>query len=180
MKKIIISLIAISSIIISGCGDNTSFEFEFDNFYWNFNTNNTFEINNSETKWLAAWLLKNDIIATYIQTENPWYTDSIIVIKKTSSQTLEEFIAQNTKKIKLDWYTSQKAEEKTLKCNDNKITTQTIDSELEWNLNITFFTQTFFIYSWSAYIISFSSENEQERDTFTSDIKNIKCKLIEK
>jgi hypothetical protein len=33
--------------------------------------------------------------------------------------------------------------------------------------------------SWNAYIVSFSSEDEDERDTFASDIKNIKCKSIE-
>jgi outer membrane murein-binding lipoprotein Lpp len=32
LKKILISIVAISSVIIAGCGNNTQFEFEFDNF----------------------------------------------------------------------------------------------------------------------------------------------------
>jgi predicted small secreted protein len=31
-KKILISIVALSSIIIAGCGNNTQFEFGFDNF----------------------------------------------------------------------------------------------------------------------------------------------------
>lgn len=178
-KKILISTLAISSIIIAGCGDNAKFKFSFDNFEWYFTTNNIFTINHSETKWLASSLLQNNIIATYTQKQHSWYTDSIIIIKKPSSQTLSGFVAQNTKKIKIDWYTSQNANKNTIRCNEEKIDMETIDSNLKWNLSNIFFTQAFFVHKGNAYIISFSSEDEKERDTFTSDIKNIKCKPIQ-
>jgi hypothetical protein len=35
------------------------------------------------------------------------------------------------------------------------------------------------MYNENAYILSFSSEDEDERDVFASDVKNIKCKSIE-
>ncbi len=179
MKKILITILTISSIIIAGCGDNTKFEFGFEEFEGYFITENTFSINNTETKWLAAGLLKNNIIHTYTQIQSSWYIDSIIVIKKPSSQQLDEFVSQNTKKIKMEWYISKSTNNNTFKCNKEKIDMQTIDSDLEWNLSNIFFTQAFFMHKWNAYIISFSSEEEQERDTFASDIKNLKCKSIE-
>ena len=175
IKKILLSTIAISSIIIAWCGDKKSFEFNFDDFHGSFFTNNVFSINKAETKWLAAWLLENNIIVTYTQKQSSWYTDSIIIIKKPSSQSLEEFVSQNTKKIKLNWYTSQSTDENKIKCNDEKIDIQTIDSNLEWNLSTTFFSQTFFMHKDKAYIVSFSSEEKQERDIFSDNVKDIKC-----
>ena len=165
---------------LSWCSNKGSFEFTFENFYWDFFTNNSFSVNNDKIKWITASLLQSNIIGSYIQTHSTWYNDSIIIIKKPITETLNEFISQNVEKIKINWYSFDSTNKNTIKCNKEEIKMQTINSELKWNLDDTFFTQAFFIYKEYIYIISFSSENDTERDTFASDMKNLKCKFIEK
>jgi hypothetical protein len=175
IKNILIYTILISSTILMWCSDKTRFEFSFDNFNSYFITQNSFNNTQTKTKWLAASLLDHSIIANYSQTNWSWYTDSIIIIQKTSSQNLQKFVTQNIDKIKLEGYTTQSPNESTFRCDDKKIKIQTIDSQLETNLNTVFFSQAFFIYNQKAYIVSFSSDQEKERNTFTSNIKNISC-----
>lgn len=177
MKKILF-IIIISSILItiSWCGDKDGFKFTFDNFNWSFSTKNTFTINNTKTQWLWSELLADNIVAIYTQTQNTGYTDSIIITKKQTSQNLIDLVSQNLEKIKIDGYSSNKEKTFTIKCDDTKINASTVDSVLKWHLNEIFFTQTFFIYKDFAYIVSFSTDQEDLRDTFTSNIKRINCK----
>ncbi len=176
MKKILFLVATFTVLItISGCGSKENFEFTFDNFYWYFFTNNTFVSSDIQTEWLASKLLENNIVEIYTQSQNSWYTDSIIISKKQSTQTLQAFVSQNLKKIKLEWYTIGKEKTATIRCNEEKIDINTVNSELKWNLNEIFFTQTFLIYKENSYIISFSTNEEEERDIFASDVKNIKC-----
>lgn len=177
MKKILIlSIISTFAIFIAWCGNKTNFEFDFDNFYGYFLTNNTFQENNQELEWFAAWLLQNNIVKIFQQTNTTWYTDSIIIIKKQNSENLVDFVIKNTDKMKLEWYKAEKMNESTIKCNEKKLDMITINSQLELNLTETYFTQAFFKYQEYIYTISFSSESEDERDTFYWDMKNIECK----
>ncbi len=177
MKKILIlSIISAFAILITWCWNKTNFEFDFDNFYWYFFTENTFHENNQKLEWLAAWLLQNNIVKVFQQTNTTWYTDSIVIIKKQSSEDLADFVIKNTEKMKLEWYQSDKSDESNIRCKDEKLDTIIIDSELKLNLTTTYFTQSFLKDKEYIYIISFSSDNEDERNTFSSDVRNIKCK----
>ncbi len=164
------------SLIIAGCWDKPHLELTFDNFYWNFYTTNSFHISETNTKWLTAWLLQNDIINTYTQTNTTWYVDSIVIIKKLSSKSLKDFVTDDIQKIQLDWYSSDNIESTNIRCKDTKIEMNIVNSELEQNLNTIFFTQAFFAYTWQIYIVSYSTQNKQERDLFTANVSKINCK----
>jgi hypothetical protein len=180
IKKIFIFVSLWSIIIISWCGSTPRFEFSFDEFNSYFNTENLFQKTDINIEWLSSDLLKNDIIKTYIQTNNntEWqsYTDSIIIIKKISSKTLSEFVQDDIQKTKLNWYSHKDASTTKIKCNDQKLELNIVDSELNWNLNTTYFTQAFIKKTDSIFIVSFSSQNQDERDSFSSDIDKTKCK----
>ena len=162
--------------VLSGCWNKTYIELNFDDFYVYFYTTNTFEKKDIDTDWLSQWLLKNDILNTYIQTNNSWYTDSIIIIKKNTSKSLVDFVKADLEKTKLNWYNSDNINTTTFKCNSKKIDINIVESKLSNNLTTTFFTQAFFINTWQIYIVSFSTQQEEQNNTFASNIENIKCK----
>jgi len=185
-KKILISTIAIIISVITWCSKTNKFEFSFDNFNWCFYTNTTFIQNNEDLHWLAMWLLKNNILSIYKEknisnNQNTGYIDSIIIIKKHTLNTLDEFVTQNIQKIKFEGYSQESDDKNTITCynkdtNKNiKINIQTISSKLIQNLKTIFFVQSFLIYKDKAYIISYSTDNKNERDTFASNINKLKC-----
>ncbi len=178
MKKIFWFGILIFSItIISWCWSNKkNFEFEFENFYWYFYTQNTFEESKQKLTGFAYDLLSNEILKIYQQKQTSWYIDSIIVLKQNNPKDIKTFVEDNQQKMKLDWYTFDNTKEYKTRCKDQKLESIITSSELKWNLNTTYFTQAFIKNKDYIYIISFSSDKENERDTFESDVKNIKCR----
>ena len=176
MKKIFFIIVFISASIIAWCWDKINFEFSFENFYWYFFTENTFEKSEKTSTWLWFQLIKTDIIQTYAQSNSTWYVDSIIIIKKITDKKLEDFVEENIKKIKLEWYKSDSTKDWNIRCKEDKIKINIINSQLSANLNTIFFTHAFFKVENNMYIISFSTDKKEERDTFASDVKNIKCK----
>lgn len=176
MKKILITIGLASVLFITWCWNKTNFEFNFDNFYWYFFTENSFDKTEPNIKWLWIKLIKNDIIQTYTQSNSTWYIDSIIIIKKKTDKELKDFVSENIKKIKLEWYKSDNTKNWNIRCKEKKLDISTINSKLSANLSPTYFTHAFFKVENNIYIISFSTDEEKERDTFASDIKNIKCK----
>ena len=181
IKNLFIFVFLWTIIIISWCGNNPRFEFSFDKFSWYFNTSNTFEDTAINIKWLSSDLLKDDIIHTYLQTTSDnnnweWYTDSIIIIKKISSKELSDFVTSDIQKTKLNWYIYTEPKTTKIKCNDQKLDLNIVDSELKWHLTTTYFTQAFIKNADQIFIVSFSSQDEDERDSFSSNIDQINCK----
>lgn len=176
MKKIFLIIGLLSVSILAWCWNKVNFEFGFENFYWYFFTNNTFEQSEITSTGLWSQLIKNDIIQTYIQSNSTWYIDSIIIIKKLTDKELEDFVEENIQKIKLEWYTSDGIKKWDIRCKGEKISISIVNSQLAANLNPIFFTHAFFKIEDNTYILSFSTDQEEERDTFSSDVRNIKCK----
>ena len=185
-KKIFISTIAVIILVITWCSSTNKFEFSFDNFNWHFYTNTTFVQNDENLHWLAIWLLKNNILSIYKEKnisndQNTGYIDSIIIIKKHTLNTLDEFVTQNIQKIKVEWYLQESDNKDTITCyNENtnkniKIDIKIINSKLTQNFKTIFFVQWFLIYKDNAYIVSYSTDNKDERDTFASDLNQLKC-----
>lgn len=164
------------TVILTWCGSKENFEFEFEWFYWYFYTENSFEELNQELTGFAHDLLSNKIIKLYQQTNNSWYTDSIIILKQSTPKDLAVFVQENQDKMKLEWYSFDNPSNHNTRCNEQKLDSITNTSTLNWNLNKIYFSQTYIKNKNHIYIISFSSEQEDERNTFESDIKNIKCR----
>ncbi|HKL44151.1 MAG TPA: hypothetical protein VJ892_02650 [Candidatus Absconditabacterales bacterium] len=177
MKKIFLIIILILGItILSGCGDKENFEFEFENFYGYFYTENTFEEENQEFTGFAYNLLSNKMIKVYKQKQNSGYIDSIIILKQNTTKDLLSFVEENQEKMKLDGYDFENQKEYETRCKDKKLKSIVISSILNGNLKNIYFTQAFIKNKDYVYIISFSSDKEDERDIFESDVKSIKCR----
>ncbi len=177
MKKYLFILIFLSTIILSWCGQKEHINFDFEDFNWKFFTENTFT-ENTKVNWESLWstLLKDSILKIYTQSESTWYNDSIIIIKKSNIKNLDTFVSQNKEKIKLDWYKEGKQKEFKIKCGDIRLLWNTLNLELEQNLNTIFFSQNFFVKNNTWYIVSFASDDKKERDNFSSNISQLNCK----
>lgn len=175
----ILALLWIGSIT-SWCGSNSHFEYNFENFYGSFDTINSFTETTIQTQGLSSKLLKDDIITTYIQSnvlnQANIYKDSIIIIKKNNTKDLATFVQNDIQKTKLNWFVHQDINSTKIKCNEQRLELNIVDSELKWNLNTTYFTQAFIKKQDTIYILSFSSQNKSERDSFSKSTKKLKCK----
>ncbi|HRX64137.1 MAG TPA: hypothetical protein P5060_03480, partial [Candidatus Absconditabacterales bacterium] len=63
-----------------------------------------------------------------------------------------------------------------IKCGDIRLLGNTLNLELEQNLNTIFFSQNFFVKNNTGYIVSFASDDKKERDNFSSNISQLNCK----
>lgn len=176
MKKIIIISSIIFSITIFWCSQKTNFEFSFDNFYWYFFTESNFTSTDIKIDWLGYNIINKEILKMYKKINSTWYIDSIIIIKKESDKELAEFVEDTVQKTKIQWYKLGSTNEHKIKCINESIKLKSINWEINGNLNTNYFNHSFFKYNNYIYIISYATQNEDERDTFASDVKNIKCK----
>lgn len=176
MKKVTLTIFILSTLIFSACSNKTFFEFEFDNFYWYFFTENNFTNSKADTNGLWYTIIKDDIIKTYYQTNNSGHKDNIIIIKKQTNKTLKQFVEDLSKTNKIEWYKVDKIKWFDLRCNEEKLQWYTLNAKLIWNLTTSYLNHSFFEYNGYVYIVSFFSDNESERNTFATDAKNIKCK----
>lgn len=147
----------------------------YENFYWSFFTENLY--NTSTTELSSIWnkLLQNDIIAIYDQKNWSWFIWSIIISKRASDKSLQEFVSENIKQIKKDWFKTEVSKSSKFMCNGKSIETITTNSKLKTNLNTVYFSQSFFIKWNNVYIISFATSNIDERNNFSNNIKNTYC-----
>jgi len=175
MKKKLFVTIIFAWILISWCSNKSNFQFEFDNFYWYFFTENNF-VSDINLDWFWYNILKNDILKIYKKSSSSWYTDNIVIVKKQSQQELNDFVNETVKKTKIEWYKIESTKSISINCLWNKIDWKSINSKIAWNLNTTYFSHSFFKHNDNIYIISYSTQDEKERKTFSSDVKNIKCK----
>jgi hypothetical protein len=173
-KKLFIAIIFIW-VLISWCSDKGNFQFEFDNFYWYFFTEKTF-VSDTKLSWLWYNLLKNEILKIYKSDSSSWYTDSIIITKKQSNNSLDDFVKEVIKQTKIKWYKIESTRQIKINCLWENIDWKTINSKFIWNLNTTYFSHSFLKHNNNIYIISYSTQDNKERKTFSSDVKNIKCK----
>lgn len=177
MKKIILwTIFILSAFILFWCWGKEKFEIKFDKFYWYFFTQKQFEEGKSYDNWLLNKILSKDIVKIYKETNITWYSDSIIIMKKETSKDLNDFVQENIQTSQLKEHKEENKKTKHINCRWEKIEMIIIDSELDQSLNNTFFSQWIFKKNWTIYILSYSSQNKNSRNQFSSDITNIKCK----
>ena len=101
MRKniLIVVVLLFSSIFLYWCDKKDWFEYEFENFYGTFNTENTFENNWTELSWLWYNLLKSSIIKIYSQKNPELFAESIIISKKNSDKDVETFAKENINNV---------------------------------------------------------------------------------
>ena len=175
MKKIIMILFSFL-LIMWGCSKKDWFEITFDNFKITFETQNSFKREELSAKGIGFQIVWNDIIKTYKQTNNTWYIDSIIILKKLANKDLKDFVDENLDKLRLQWYKILGTKESKINCNNERVDTYTINAKLDLNLEPIFFSHTIFIHNKQIYIISYSTEIENEQKSFSNSLGKIKCK----
>lgn len=121
-------------------------------------------------------LISKDIIKLYKKINTSWYVDNIIIMKKQTDKELKEFVDDTVEKTKIEWYKLDSTKAIKIRCREEKLAWFSINGKIIWNLSTTYFNHSFVKQDWNIYIISYSTQDEEERDTFSSDVKNIKCK----
>lgn len=175
MKKKIFFILLLVWITITWCSDKSNFQFEFDNFYGYFFTEKTF-VSDSKAEWLWYSILKNDILKIHKNQTSSWYTDNIIIVKTQSKDELDDFVKDTIQKTKIPWYKIETTSTMKINCLWEGLSWKSIKSKMVGNLDTTYFSHSFIKQDDAIYIISYSTPNEKERNTFSSDVKAIKCK----
>jgi hypothetical protein len=179
MKIKLSLLIAICmTIFVSGCSKTQSncFDFEFENFEFCFHTENKYDLYEDQLNWLGYQLLNNDILKIYRQSNTSGYIWSLIISKKISEKETKDYISENMELVDLDWFKQEKSKILDAICNDEKIEIYVENTKLKNNLNNIYFSQIFFRKNGYIYILSYSTDEINERDQFSTDIRNISCK----
>ena len=117
-KKITLIVLLFSWIFLYWCGNNWWFQYDFDKFYGEFNTENDFELSKAELNWLWYNLIKNDIIKIYEQKNPEWFTESIIISKRNSDKDLESYTKENIENVDISWLKITKGKNIQIECND--------------------------------------------------------------
>ena len=102
-KKIFLIVLLFSGIFLYWCGKSWGFQYEFDNFYGEFNTEKWFETSKTELNWLGYSLIKNSIIKIYEQKDVDWFKESIIISRKDSDKDVETFAKENIENVDISW-----------------------------------------------------------------------------
>lgn len=176
MKKILLFIIISSCIILYWCSEKLpQVSYDFKNFHWYFDSENYYNQSTSRLEWQGYQLLQNDIITIYKQQNSSWFTNSIIVAKRNSDKNVNDFIAENLKLITNDGFKTESSKKNKFVCKDENIDIYTTNSKVKTNLDTIYLSQSFFKQNDFIYIISFSTLNEVERNSFSDNIRHIIC-----
>lgn len=176
MKKIYLFIVFIATIIVAGCEVQwNKFEYDFDDMNWYFFTDNTYSIAWNKLEWLGYKMMGNEVIKTYSQNIKSWFAWSLIITKKMTDKSLNDFVEENLQLVWLEWFREEKEKTTNFQCNNKKIPTNIVNSRLKNNSNTIYFSQVFFEKDWYIYIISFANEDKDERNNFSDAVKYITC-----
>lgn len=176
MKKIFLSIIILSSIVLYWCGDKLPHvSYDFENFHWYFNSENYYNQSTTSLDWLGYQLLQSDIITIYRQQNSSWFTNSLIIAKRESDQTIDEFVSENLKLITNSAFKTESSKTNKFECGNETIHINTVNSKVKTNLDTLYISQSFFKKNKEIYIISFSTLDIQERNSFSDNITYLSC-----
>lgn len=177
MKKYIFLLSTIVILSLCWCKKKPpQINYGFENFHWYFLSENYYEEWYLQLlSWLWYQLLQNDIIKVYKQQDSSWFVNSIIISKRSSDQNLDEFVKENFKLITNSSFKEDSTKNTEINCNDTKIPVIIKGSKIKTNLDTIYLSQSFFQKDAQIYIVSFATLDIEERDNFTSHIKDINC-----
>ncbi len=175
-KKIIFITLIFSVFFLYWCSENEWFQYDFDNFYGEFDTENDFEINKTELNWLWYNLIKNDIIKIYKQKNPEWFTESIIISKKNSDKDLESYAKENIENVDISGLKVTKWKDLEIECDGQSF--DLIYFQWKYNMNqYNIYMTNGFLKVWAwIYTISYATLDEKSRNNFSSSFKTIKCK----
>jgi hypothetical protein len=177
MKKSFLFIILLSCTILYGCSKKLpQVSYDFENFHWYFDSENYYDQSTTQLEWQGYQLLQNDIITTYKQKNSSWFINSIIVVKRTSDKTIDEFVSENLKLITNDGFKTENNKNNKFLCNGKSLDINTVNAKVKTNLDTVYLSQSFFKRDNDIYIISFSTLDSEERNSFSENIKHLNCK----
>ena len=175
-KKVTLIVLLFSLIFLYWCSENEWFQYEFDDFYGEFKTENDFELSKTELNWLWYNLIKNNIIKIYEQKDANWFTESIIISKKNSDKHLESFSKENIENVDISGLKVTKWKNVQIDCNWESLNLLYYQWKYAMNQYDIYITDWFLkIWQW-IYTISYATLDEKSRNDFSTSFKTIKCK----
>jgi hypothetical protein len=177
LKKIFTIGFLFSLIVLCWCDKKWWFQYEFENFYWFFDTEKNFEINDKSLSSLWYKILSDNILKIYVEDSNSTFTDSIIITKKNSDKSVESFWKENLEDIDISGLKMSKWKKIEVECGDNNVCTLLY---YQWKYDMNqydiYLTYWFLKLDNEIYIISYATLDEKSRNDFSSSFKTLKYK----
>lgn len=175
-KHFFITILFLSLTTLLWCQKSEQFQYDFDNFYSKFDTQKEFELNKDELEWLWYKLLDNSIVKIYSQKNATDFNESIIITKKNSDKSIEEFAKEDIENIDISWFKPSKWKMLEIKCESDNYNLLYYQWKQSMNQYTIYLTYWFMKNNNEIYIISYATLDEKSRNDFSSSFKNIKCK----
>ena len=175
-KTFLIGLLS-SLILLYWCGEIWWFQYEFDNFYWIFNTEKDFEVGQRTLNSLWYRVLANNIVQIYVEKgSNSVFTDSIVIVKKNSDKSVEAFWKENLEDVDISGLKMSKWKKFEIKCEDGVHSFLYYQWKYEMNQYDMYLVYWFLKNNNEIYIISYATLDEKSRNAFSSSFKTLTCK----
>jgi len=165
-----------SLIVLYWCGEKWWFQYEFEDYYWVFDTEKEFEISDRKMESLWYKILASNILKIYSENSSSDFVDSIIITKKNSDKSAEAFWKENLEDVDLVWLKMSKWKKFEIKCDNNIYNILYYQWRYDMNQYDIYLTYWFFKVNNEIYIISYATKDEKSRNDFSSSLKTLTCK----
>lgn len=169
-KYLLIVLLGIF-LLLSGCWNSIITKIQFEKFNLDLKSDQQYFINDiwDQNSWIIIYQWSNQSDSEFI--------NSLVILSTPTKQNIKDFVDQNIKKLNSSISSIEIIDTQTLSfnCSWTKII-GIIKSFLTTNDDIeNYFSQYFFLYDEKWYIISFSSDDEDDNIDFQKSLTSLSC-----
>lgn len=170
-KKYLLIILLGIFLSLSWCWNSTTTKIQFENFNLDLKTNQQYFINDiwDQNSWI--------IIYKWSDQEDSEFINSLVILSTPTKQNIKDFVDQNMNKLNSSISSIETTNTQTLSFNCSWTKTigiiksfLTNDDDIE-----NYFSQYFFLYDEKWYIISFSSDNEDDNIDFQKSLTSLSC-----
>ena len=111
----------------------------------------------------------------YTQTNDSYFTESIIISKKNSDKDVESFAAENIENVDISGLKLSKWKAVEADCNWNKHNLVYYQGKYSMNQYNIYLSEGFLKVNQDIFVISYATLDEKARNNFSSSFKTIKC-----
>ncbi|MCF7834978.1 hypothetical protein K9M48_02890 [Candidatus Gracilibacteria bacterium] len=170
-KKYLLIILLGIFLSLSGCGNSTTTKIQFENFNLDLKTNQQYFINDIGDQNSGIIIYKGS------DQEDSEFINSLVILSTPTKQNIKDFVDQNMNKLNSSISSIETTNTQTLSFNCSGTKTigiiksfLTNDDDIE-----NYFSQYFFLYDEKGYIISFSSDNEDDNIDFQKSLTSLSC-----
>lgn len=180
LKQFGVSLILLCMLLIlTGCGSKSSFPLSFEQFNIKiYNNEKVYVQNISETA--IEWMTILNEMKEKAAENDTWFVNSLFIIQipVLSGTSMQELVDANTKELQLKLlkYTQIDNSDKKIKCKKQEYPWYITTFSYQLGEETLYSAQYYLLDDQKVYVLSLSSDEEEDISRFTKSTKNINCK----